>query len=394
MAEANVAVLIDYENVGMDAIQYLLDRLSDVGRVIIKRAYGDWSAKRSSQDQLIELGIEAVHQYRSNNSGKNSSDIRLAIEAIDLLHVSPIDTFVIVSSDSDFVPLVGKLRSSGKTVIGSGRREATSSTLVRSCDRYIFLDEAKAVVNSSPRRYRGRNGPSINKADVYALLTRAHEASTDDSGSVGGSKLYQTMCRIDPGFDFKAIGYRSFTQFLESFGDQVGITRPSNGGDIQVQLSQAAPKEASKEAPKEAPNPKNRINPSARYPVTATSTPEKKASSARPVEEVIINKTQNSESASINNADASKSKPQILPPPQPALPSKTNTINWEREIDSSWNKRQSSTISGRAAATDAAKVLGVSKLSTSSYPSLDKLLSASTLLQLNWKREGNTIVKK
>ena len=386
MAEANVAVLIDYENVGMDAIQYLLDRLSDVGRVIIKRAYGDWSAKRSSQDQLIELGIEAVHQYRSNNSGKNSSDIRLAIEAIDLLHVSPIDTFVIVSSDSDFVPLVGKLRSSGKTVIGSGRREATSSTLVRSCDRYIFLDEAKAAVNSSPRRYRGRNGPSINKADVYALLSRAHEASTDDSGSVGGSKLYQTMCRIDPGFDFKAIGYRSFTQFLESFGGQVGITRPSNGGDIQVQLSQPTPKEA--------PDPKSRINTSARYPVTATSTPEKKESSARPVEEVIINKTQNSESASINNADASKSKPQILPPPQPVLPLKKNTVNWEREIDSSWNRRQSSTISGRAAATDAAKVLGVSKLSTSSYPSLDKLLSASTLLQLNWKREGNTIVKK
>ena len=141
MAESNVAVLIDFENVGLDSIQYLLDQVSDVGRVTIKRAYSDWSVQREKRDQLLELGIEAVHHFRSNRSGKNSSDIVLAIDAIDLLHGAPIDTFVIVSSDSDFVPLVSKLRAAGKGVIGSGRHGAASPVLVKSCDRYIYLDE-------------------------------------------------------------------------------------------------------------------------------------------------------------------------------------------------------------------------------------------------------------
>ena len=211
MPEANVAVLIDYENVGLDAIEFLLDQLSDVGRVIIKRAYGDWSVQRGQQNRLLELGIEAVHQYHSNNSGKNSSDIRLAIDAIDLLHVSPIDTFVIVSSDSDFVPLVGKLRSSGKSVIGAGRKDATSSTLIRSCDRYIFLDAAKPATNAAPNRRR-RTTRSPVREDVFSVLTRAMEVSTDDQGTVVGSKLYQTMRRIDPAFDLRALGFRSFKQ--------------------------------------------------------------------------------------------------------------------------------------------------------------------------------------
>ena len=82
MAEPNVAVLLDYENVGLDSIQYLLDQLSDVGRLIIKRAYADWSVERNKRDQLLEMGIEAIHHFRSTRSGKNSSDICLAIDAV------------------------------------------------------------------------------------------------------------------------------------------------------------------------------------------------------------------------------------------------------------------------------------------------------------------------
>ena len=122
MTEPNVAVLIDYENVGLDSSQYLLDQLSDMGRIIVKRAYADWSVERSKRDQLLELGIEAVHHFRSTKSGKNSSDIKLAIDAVDLLHNAELDTFVIVSSDSDFVPLVTRLRAAGKVVVGAGRR--------------------------------------------------------------------------------------------------------------------------------------------------------------------------------------------------------------------------------------------------------------------------------
>ena len=109
MSEAQLAILIDYENVGLGSIQALLDQLSDVGRAIIKRAYADWStAKARERDRLLEHGIEAVHHFRSSRA-KNSSDICLAIDAVELLYKSPVDTFVIVTSDSDYVPLVRNL---------------------------------------------------------------------------------------------------------------------------------------------------------------------------------------------------------------------------------------------------------------------------------------------
>ena len=233
MTEANVAVLIDFENVGLDTIQYLLDQLSDVGRVNIKRAYADWSEQRNKRDQLLDLGIEAIHHFRSGSgkTGKNSSDIRLAIDAVDLLHGAPVDTFVIVSSDSDFVPLVSKLRAAGKSVIGSGRRGAASSTLVKSCDRYIYLEDAKAPIEIKRR-------PRSKMAEVASLVVRAVEASMDEQGKVVGSRLYQTMQRIDPSFSYKALGHRTFTQYLES-SKEVSVERPRDAGDVIVQLNQS-----------------------------------------------------------------------------------------------------------------------------------------------------------
>jgi len=116
IAERQLAVLIDLENTGLNSIQWLFDQVSDIGRIIVKRAYADWSVASDKRNQLLELGIEAVHLFRSSGGGKNASDIRLAIDAVELLHLSPVDTFVIVSSDSDFVPLVSKLRAAGKVV--------------------------------------------------------------------------------------------------------------------------------------------------------------------------------------------------------------------------------------------------------------------------------------
>ena len=115
IAERQLAVLIDFENTGLKSIQWLFDQISDIGRIIVKRAYADWSVESDKRDQLLELGVEPVHLFRSSGGGKNSSDIRLAIDAIELLHQSPVDTFVIVSSDSDFVPLVSKLRAAGQS---------------------------------------------------------------------------------------------------------------------------------------------------------------------------------------------------------------------------------------------------------------------------------------
>ena len=237
MPEANVAVLIDFENVGLGSVQHLLDQMSDVGRVIIKRAYADWSVHRGKRDQLLELGIEAKHLFHSTNSGKNSSDISLAIDAVDLLYGAPVDTFVIVSSDSDFVPLVSKLRAAGKSVIGAGRRDVSSPTLVKSCDRYIYLDDARATES-----HRGQ--PRTQKAQPTSLLVRAVEASIDDHGQVLGSKLHQTMQRIDPSFSFKDLGHGTFTHFLSSSSKEVEVTRPRDASDVIVRLNHSREQEA------------------------------------------------------------------------------------------------------------------------------------------------------
>ena len=454
MVDANVAVLIDYENVGLDAIQHLLDQLSDVGRVIIRRAYGDWSVQRGKQDQLLELGIEPIHQYHSNKSGKNSSDIRLAIEAIDLLYNSPIDTFVIVSSDSDFVPLVGKLRSSGKSVIVAGRREATSPTLIKSCDRYIFLDVEKrptAQTSQSRRRTSRRNGSQASQtaaaeADGKSLLLRAMDVSMDEVGDVVGSKLYQTMRRIEPSFNFKDLKYRLFTQFLEAHKDVIEVTRPKDGsGDVVVQLanreqpppSVRAPVPTDNEnraarlvdprgadsdgaaQPSEDEKPKAKsgraqssrrqaggraqsrrrllgsTRPQADAPETkkpSDDTSRDKLEEAASLEAAAAtNESQKSEKAVAKDSGRKSQK-------DSAAEGDTNgvstNVSWEVAVDAAWAKRDAERIYARSAATDAAKILGAPKLSASQYPTLQKLLGASTLLQLNWRREGNYIFRK
>lgn len=228
-SEALVAVLVDFENVGLDSIQWLFDQVSDVGRIIVKRAYADWSNAGNKRDQLLELGIEPVQQFHAGPTGKNSSDIRLAIEAIELLHQSPVDTFVIVSSDSDFVPLVSKLRAAGKTVIGAGRKATTPRTLVISYDKYYYLDEdRKAGVTVQPGEQQR----------VKTLLIRAVQATMDEQGKAVGSKLHNAMQRLDPGFDFRSMGYATFSKFLEA-STAVKVERPRGPGDLSVELVDA-----------------------------------------------------------------------------------------------------------------------------------------------------------
>ena len=339
MAEANVAVLIDYENVGLDSIQYLLDQISDVGRITIKRAYADWSTQRNKRDQLLELGIEAIHHFRSTKSGKNSSDIRLVIDAIDLQHTSDVDTFVVVSSDSDFVPLVMYLRAAGKSVMAAGRRDTTAPTLVKSCDRYIYLDDG-APAPSSENKTRSRRPRPTGRA---SLVTRAVEASADESGHVVGSKLYQTMLRIDPSFDFKAMGHRTFRQFLQD-SKEVQVTQPSDASDVVVQLKHGQP-----------------------------SAPAQKAAEAKKPTEAK------------KPAEAKKST---------EATNATLTLAQEKEIDAAWDKRGGPRVTSQAAAASVAKVFGVSSLKAAGFASLDKLLQTSRLLQARWRRERNAVHRR
>jgi uncharacterized protein (TIGR00288 family) len=313
-ADRHIAVLIDFENVGLSSIQWLFDQISDVGRIIVRRAYGDWSEASGSRsrDHLLELGIEPIHLFRSAGAGKNSSDIRLAIDAVDLLHLSPVDTFVVVSSDSDFVPLVSKLRAAGKTVFGAGRKAAASSTLVRSCDRYFYLEQGD-------RTPSGARSPQEPPKD--SLLARAVKSVMDEQGKALGSRLHQTILRLDPSFDFRGLGHSTFTRFLEA-SPEVRVTRPRGPGDVAVELAD-----------------------------TGQATPSQ--------------------------------------PPTPGV--------WGPGVDAAWSARATGSgqaITANTAASDAAKVLGASKLSASPYKRLDRLLNASELLRSKWMRTGNTIVRR
>lgn len=226
--ESQIAVLIDFENVGLNTIQGLFDALSDIGRVIIKRAYADWSRVKTPREQLFEFGIEPILIYRSTKSGKNSSDIRLTIDAIELLFQSIVDTFVIVSSDTDFIPLINKLRSAGKVVIGAGRRETQSDNLIRACDRFFFLDQADFDVPSQM--------PEISPVDE--LLLRGFRASADENGRVLGSKLHSTIQRLDPSFNYRSSGYSTFVKLLDA-SPVVKVTRPSKVGDVIIELNES-----------------------------------------------------------------------------------------------------------------------------------------------------------
>ena len=144
--EDRIAVLIDLENIGLNTIQKLFEQLATYGKIALKRAYADWSKANKSNDQILELGIDPVHVLKSAEKGKNACDIRLTIDAIELLFTSPIDTFVIVSSDSDFIPLINKLRSSGKKVYGAGDKNKVLQGLPISCDRYFDLEQNNSVL--------------------------------------------------------------------------------------------------------------------------------------------------------------------------------------------------------------------------------------------------------
>ncbi len=313
IAERQLAVLIDFENTGLKSIQWLFDQVSDIGRIIVKRAYADWSVEADKRDQLLELGIEPVHLFHSSGGGKNSSDIRLAIDAIELLHQSPVDTFIIVSSDSDFVPLVSKLRSAGKTVIGAGREAITSRTLVSSCDRYFYLEQGDKVPWAEPSLQEEQH-----KEQVDHLLMRAVRAAIDEQGRVVGSKLGLTLQRLDPSFDYRTFGYSTFIKFIEAF-PRLKILRPKGSGDITIEFTD----------------------------------------------------------------------PSVTSPP--------SSGTWQSEIDTAWSKRvnkSGQSIPGPTAAMDAAKVLGVPKLSSSPYKTLQSLLDVSDTIRTKWSRDGNTIIRR
>ena len=227
----NLAVFVDFENLalgfskGGESFQMtlVLDRLVEKGKVMVKLAYADWSRFRKYTDQLHEAGVGLIEIPKRGLTGKNSADIRLVVDAMELCHTKDhIDTFVVVSGDSDFTPLVGKLKENGKHVIGIGMRASTSSLLADNCDEFLFYEELaprQAPVNSASREVPDE------KREAWQLLFDTIRALKRENAEVLYASLVKdTMRRKRPSFSESSYGYESFGELLEEVRDAGHIT--------------------------------------------------------------------------------------------------------------------------------------------------------------------------
>ena len=225
-----LAVFIDFENLAVGAekasrssaskakkpvfdMTIVLERLVEKGKIVAKRAYADWARFPEYVTPLHELGIELTEIPERGVTGKNSADIRLVVDAMELSYTKEhIDTFCIVSGDSDFTPLVGKLKENGKAVIGLGMKDSTSDLLAANCDEFIYYEDIRAATAAPPL---GSNVPKAKKP-AYKLLFDSIEAlQRENIDPIHASMVKDTIKRKQPQFTESTYGYKTFTQLLE-----------------------------------------------------------------------------------------------------------------------------------------------------------------------------------
>jgi uncharacterized protein (TIGR00288 family) len=220
--ERSLAVFVDFENLALGFqgrrdrfdINRVLERLVEKGKIVAKKAYADWSRFATYTAPLHEAAIELVEIPRRGQTGKNSADIRLCVDAMDLAYSKEhIDTFVVVSGDSDFSPLVSKLKENGKHVIGLGMQESTSDLLRDNCDEFIYYEDLGRSTTLSP---------SINpqlpetKRKAFELVLESLLALRRENKEVlWSSMIKDTIKRKKPSFNEAYHGYRTFSQLLE-----------------------------------------------------------------------------------------------------------------------------------------------------------------------------------
>jgi uncharacterized protein (TIGR00288 family) len=228
--EPKLALFIDLENIVIGAreakfktfeVSRILERLVEKGRILVKKAYADWSRYKEYKRPFHEAGIELIDIPQRDYSGKNSADIKLVVDAMDLCYSKEhLDIFVIASGDSDFAPLVAKLKENNKTAIGVGMRHSTSELLASNCDEFIFYDELMQL----PRRLPGRvKELPKDKQECFEMVLDAIDAlRREDKEVIWGSMVKQTMKRKQPSFSESAYGYKSFSELLEE-GAELGL---------------------------------------------------------------------------------------------------------------------------------------------------------------------------
>jgi len=236
-SDATMAVFLDLENIALGAldahypqfsIQKVLERLLLKGHIVVKKAYCDFDRYKAFKRDLHEAAFELIEIPHVRQSGKNSADIRMVVDALDLCYTKGhVDTFVIISGDSDFSPLVSKLRENAKTVIGVGVKNSTSDLFLNNCDQFLYYDD---LVRAAPSKGRQRSavnaavaktGESVAKApaltDALELVVETLGAVTEEREEdehIWGSMIKQAIKRRNPGFNERAYGFRSFNDLL------------------------------------------------------------------------------------------------------------------------------------------------------------------------------------
>jgi len=241
----NMAVFCDFENVALgvkDAkyaafdIGRVLERLLLKGDIVVKKAYCDWARYKEFKAPMHEAAFELIEIPHVRQSGKNSADIRLVVDALDLCYTkSHIDTFVIVSGDSDFSPLVSKLRENNKTVVGVGVKNSTSDLLTANCHEFIYYDDlirkadrqpratkkngaAKSAAKSAAKATPKPDSEEARKQEAFGLVIEVIEDIFRERGEdekVWASMVKQALKRRKPGFSENHYGFRSFGKLLE-----------------------------------------------------------------------------------------------------------------------------------------------------------------------------------
>ncbi len=229
--ERKLAMFMDFENIarGVKEAQYkqfelklVLERLLEKGKIIVRRAYADWNRFTEYKRPFHEWAIELIDVPQSRYSGKNSADIRMVVDALDLAYgKTHIDSFVLVSGDSDFSPLVSKLRENDRYVIGLGVKSSSSDLLVANCDEFIFYED----LIRDTKKTRLLSGMPEKKAEAMAQLIDAIQAlERENKETLWGSMVKQTMIRKNPAFNESYYGYSTFSKLLEEAAKQKIVT--------------------------------------------------------------------------------------------------------------------------------------------------------------------------
>jgi len=263
----NMALFCDFENVALgvrDAkyaqfdITKVLERLLLKGSIVVKKAYCDWERYKDFKATMHEAAFELIEIPHLRQSGKNSADIRMVVDALDLCYTKAhVDTFVIISGDSDFSPLVSKLRENNKYVIGIGVKDSTSDLLSANCDEFIFYDDLvrgqeakkKRVARKTPAKPASDaakpaevRGDDERRQEAMEFLVETVEGLISERGSdekIWGSMVKPTMQRRRPGFTESAYGYRSFKELMEDAQRHklLVLLRDEKSGQYSIRLS-------------------------------------------------------------------------------------------------------------------------------------------------------------